>query len=143
MLIFGDESGNINLLYFTKPMQQLFETPFKKDDGMQKIYYPVSISLCWFIKFTISAKRRLSSIGMPCWTYMTFFLGPFSSWTTLGCCVNVVQNRALTCHSSWWRKDILILSYESFKTSVYVPTLKVRSIYVCLQHHVSTTCFHF
>ncbi|XP_048248360.1 WD repeat-containing protein on Y chromosome-like isoform X1 [Haliotis rufescens] len=38
LLAFGVDSGDINLLYFNKPITQLFETPFQSEGGVQKIF---------------------------------------------------------------------------------------------------------
>ncbi|BFZ18007.1 hypothetical protein BsWGS_21047 [Bradybaena similaris] len=38
ILIFGVDTGSIHLLTFLKPVTQLFETPFKNDGGVQKVY---------------------------------------------------------------------------------------------------------
>ncbi|XP_076443223.1 cilia- and flagella-associated protein 337-like isoform X3 [Babylonia areolata] len=38
LLMFGDDTGAIHLMYFLKPVTQLFETPFKSEGGVQKIY---------------------------------------------------------------------------------------------------------
>lgn len=51
LLIFGVDTGAIHLMYFLKPITQLFETPFQKDGGVQKIFMqvrrsaPLSLSL--------------------------------------------------------------------------------------------------
>jgi hypothetical protein len=39
MLMYGDDHGNINIICFTKPLVQMFATPFKKEQGVQRIYY--------------------------------------------------------------------------------------------------------
>ncbi|CAH1274614.1 EFCAB8 [Branchiostoma lanceolatum] len=39
-LLYGDESGCINLLYFKTPQSGQFERPFSHDEGIQKIYLP-------------------------------------------------------------------------------------------------------
>ncbi|KAI8506660.1 hypothetical protein Bbelb_160870 [Branchiostoma belcheri] len=39
-LLYGDESGCINLLYFKTPQSGQFERPFSHDEGVQKIYLP-------------------------------------------------------------------------------------------------------
>ncbi|PVD39372.1 hypothetical protein C0Q70_02002 [Pomacea canaliculata] len=41
LLIFGVDTGAIHLMYFLKPITQLFETPFQKDGGVQKIFMQV------------------------------------------------------------------------------------------------------
>ena len=41
MLIYGDDSGAINILYFAKPVTQLFATPFQDTEGVQKVYMQV------------------------------------------------------------------------------------------------------
>lgn len=42
-LIFGVDTGYIHTMTFKKPVSQLFETPFKNDEGVQKIFWSVSI----------------------------------------------------------------------------------------------------
>ncbi|XP_064614731.1 WD repeat-containing protein on Y chromosome-like [Liolophura sinensis] len=39
LLVFGTDTGDIHILYFTKPMSQLFDSPFKRDGGTRKIFY--------------------------------------------------------------------------------------------------------
>ena len=39
--MFGVDTGAIHLLYFIKPVTQLFETPFQSEGGVQKIYMQV------------------------------------------------------------------------------------------------------
>ena len=41
LLLFGDDHGVIHLLYFSKPLTQLFDIPFNKEEGTTKIYFPV------------------------------------------------------------------------------------------------------
>lgn len=41
LLIFGDDHGATYILQFWKPRVQLFAAPFNKDEGTQKIYFPV------------------------------------------------------------------------------------------------------
>lgn len=41
LLLFGVDSGAVHLLYFEKPVTQLFEMEFKSDGGVQKIYMQV------------------------------------------------------------------------------------------------------
>ncbi|KAL4240997.1 hypothetical protein ACF0H5_001776 [Mactra antiquata] len=38
LLIFGNDTGAINLMYFSKPVTQLFDIPFKSDGGAHKIF---------------------------------------------------------------------------------------------------------
>nr|XP_022317228.1 WD repeat-containing protein on Y chromosome-like isoform X7 [Crassostrea virginica] len=38
-LIFGVDTGYIHTITFKKPVSQLFETPFKNDEGVQKIFW--------------------------------------------------------------------------------------------------------
>ncbi|KAK7469672.1 hypothetical protein BaRGS_00036301, partial [Batillaria attramentaria] len=38
LLLFGVDTGAIHLMYFQKPVTQLFETPFQSEDGAQKIF---------------------------------------------------------------------------------------------------------
>ncbi|XP_062601746.1 WD repeat-containing protein on Y chromosome-like isoform X1 [Saccostrea cucullata] len=38
-LIFGVDTGYIHTMTFKKPVSQLFETPFKNDEGVQKIFW--------------------------------------------------------------------------------------------------------
>lgn len=57
LLIFGVDTGAIHLMYFLKPITQLFETPFQKDGGVQKIFMQVrrsallSFLIVWLIYF--------------------------------------------------------------------------------------------
>ncbi|XP_069124684.1 cilia- and flagella-associated protein 337-like isoform X2 [Argopecten irradians] len=39
VLIFGVDAGAVHVLYFKKPLTQLFETAFKSEDGAQKIFW--------------------------------------------------------------------------------------------------------
>ena len=39
MLMYGDDHGSINIIYFIRPLVQMFATPFKKEQGAQRIYY--------------------------------------------------------------------------------------------------------
>ena len=41
LLIFGNDTGAINLLTFFKPVTQLFDIPFKNDGGAHKIFMQV------------------------------------------------------------------------------------------------------
>ena len=42
LLLYGDDSGAINLLYFKHPGKQLFKLPFSKKTGSQRVFFPVS-----------------------------------------------------------------------------------------------------
>ena len=41
LLIFGNDTGDINLMSFFKPVTQLFDIPFKSDGGAHKIFMQV------------------------------------------------------------------------------------------------------
>ena len=41
LLIFGNDTGDINLMTFFKPVTQLFDIPFKSDGGAHKIFMQV------------------------------------------------------------------------------------------------------
>lgn len=42
MLMWGDESGSVNLLWFLQPSKGLFETKFTKQTASVPIFMPVS-----------------------------------------------------------------------------------------------------
>ena len=57
LLIFGNDTGAINLMYFYKPVTQLFDIPFKSDGGAHKVFMQVNKNLSHVLP-----KRGLYSI---------------------------------------------------------------------------------
>lgn len=54
-LIFGVDTGYIHTITFKKPVSQLFETPFKNDEGVQKIFWSVSRPAIFVLVFKFQA----------------------------------------------------------------------------------------
>lgn len=40
LLLYGDDHGAIHILYFSKPLRQMFAVPFKKEQGVERVYFP-------------------------------------------------------------------------------------------------------
>ena len=72
-LIFGVDTGYIHTITFKKPVSQLFETPFKNDEGVQKIFWSVSRPAIFVLVFKFQA---------PHFMYMKYF-GPI--WFFFSC----------------------------------------------------------
>lgn len=45
VLIFGDDDGSVHLLHFHSPRSRLFEKPFNPKQGIQRIYFNVSVCI--------------------------------------------------------------------------------------------------
>lgn len=57
LLLLGDEKGGVHLMWFMNPSKGLFKNPSKRENGPQRIFFPVSLVL---------SIESLSSISGSC-----------------------------------------------------------------------------